>query len=57
MKGLLLLLLLAQGAPHANPSRDTAIAARTQAMQSMQAFHPQDVISNFTRCRSFNRKQ
>ena len=48
MKALLLLLLLAHGAPHANPSRDTAIAARTQAMQSMQAFHPQDVISNFT---------
>ncbi len=48
MKALLLLLLLAQGAPHANPSTDTAIAARAQAMQSMQAFHPQDVISNFT---------
>ncbi len=48
MKALLLLLLLAHGTPHANPSTDTAIAARAQAMQSMQAFHPQDVISNFT---------
>lgn len=48
MKALLLLLLLAHGAPHANPSTDSVIAARAQAMQSMQAFHPQDVISNFT---------
>ena len=48
MKALLLLLLLAHGAPHANPSTDSAIAARAQAMQSMQAFHPQDVIPKFT---------
>ena len=49
MKALLLLLLLAHhGQSHANPSIDSAIAARAQAMQSMQAFHPQDVISNFT---------
>ena len=49
MKALLLLLLLTHhGKSHANSSTDNAIAARAQAMQSMQAFHPQDVISNFT---------
>lgn len=49
MKALLLLLLLTHhGKSHANPSTDNAITARAQAMQSMQAFHPQDVISNFT---------
>ncbi|MDP3706141.1 MAG: conjugal transfer protein TraN [Legionellaceae bacterium] len=48
MKAFLLFLLLAQGASHANPATDSAISARTQAMQSMQAFHPQDVIPKFT---------
>lgn len=48
MKALLLLLLFAHGASNANPSTDSAIAARAQAMQSMQVFHPQDVIPKFT---------
>ena len=49
MNAFLLLLLLAQGASYAaNPATDSAISARTQAMQFMQAFHPQEVIPKFT---------
>ena len=41
MKALLLLLLLTHhGKSHANPSTDNAIAARAQAMQTLQGFHP-----------------
>lgn len=48
MKARLLCLLLAQGTPHAHPSTDLVVAARAQAMQSMQTFNPQAVIPKFT---------